>query len=180
MSTAKKTTKKTAAKEKKALKPVKKTGQHLITKEGLQKLHSELEELKNVRRKEVAARLKEAISYGDLKENSEYQSAREEEFLVETRISEIEALISSAEVVTKKHKKGTGIELGSTVTVENQNDDSETFTFTIVGTTEVDPLHNKLSNESPLGEACIGREEGDIVTFNAPRGEETYKILKAA
>ncbi len=152
---------------------------HYITKEGLAKLRGELEYLKTVKAVEIAARLKEAISYGDLRENSEYQSAREEELLLEARMREIEQQISEAEVVSTKKKRTSIIELGSVVTVKNLAENEE-ITFTIVGSTEMDPLNYKFSNEGPLGEAVLGKVKGDVVKFKAPKGEEEYEILAVA
>jgi len=149
---------------------------HYITKEGLEKLRAELEYLKTVKASEIAGRLKEAISYGDLKENSEYHSAREEELLLEARVREIEEEIMNAEVYTKRTKKSSSVEVGSTLTVQNQ-EDNEKMTFTIVGSTEMDPLANKFSNESELGSAVIGREAGEVVSYKAPKGLVTIKIL---
>lgn len=154
---------------------------HYITEEGLKKLNEELELLKTVRRSEVAARLKEAISYGDLKENSEYDSAKNDQALTEARIREIEEEIATAEVITKKVGKGTTVALGSTVTITNLDDpEEEDLTFILVGSTEVDPLNGKFSNESPLGEAILGQEVGTKVSFRAPRGIMKYEIKKVA
>lgn len=152
---------------------------HYITEEGLKKLNDELTELKTTRRSEVAARLKEAISYGDLKENAEYEAAKNDQALTEARIREIEDEIATAEVITKKAKKGTAVELGSYVTVYNL-DDEEELSFTLVGSTEVDPLNNKFSNESPLGEAILGQEIGTLVTIKAPKGLTRFEIKKVA
>lgn len=153
---------------------------HYITKEGLEKLRGELDFLKTTKAKEIADRLKEAISFGDLKENSEYQTAREEELLMNARIAEIEEEIMRSEVITTKHKKGSStiVEVGSTVTVKDQDDEEEDkLTFTIVGSTENDPLNERFSNESPLGEAVIGHTIGDIVSYKAPKGVVRYKIV---
>jgi len=153
--------------------------QHYITKEGLEKLKNELEYLRTDKAREIAERLKEAISFGDLKENSEYQSARDEELLMNARISEIEDEIKRSEVITTKHKKGSSsiVEIGSTVTVQDLDDDEEpALTFVVVGSTENDPISNKFSNESPLGMAVNGQTIGDEVTYKAPRGVVRYKI----
>lgn len=153
--------------------------QHYITEEGLKKLNDELDHLKTVRRAEVSDRLKEAISYGDLKENAEYESAKNDQALVEARIREIEEQIASAEVITEKAKKGSSVTLGSTVTVKNL-DENEEITFVLVGSTEVDPLNNKFSNESPIGEAILGKEAGTTVTVKAPKGAIQFEIKKVA
>lgn len=152
---------------------------HYITKEGLEKLRNELENLKTVKAREIADRLKEAISFGDLKENSEYHSAREDELLMNSRISEIEEEIIKSEVITTKHKKGSStiVEVGSTCTVQDQVDtEEEPMTFIMVGSTENDPMDFKFSNESPLGEAALGRTIGDIIEYKAPKGVIRYKI----
>lgn len=152
---------------------------HYITEEGLKKLNEELEYLKTVRRSEVSERLKEAISYGDLKENAEYDAAKNDQALTEARIREIEEEIATAEVISKKSKKSTTVELGSVVTVRN-SEDNEEIVFTLVGSTEVDPLNSKFSNESPIGEAVLGKEVGAVVNFKAPKGLMKYEIIKVA
>lgn len=152
---------------------------HYITEEGLKKLNEELDFLKTVRRTEVSERLKEAISYGDLKENSEYDSAKNDQALTEARIREIEEEIATAEVIAKKTKKGSTVELGSQISVKNLEDNEE-FTFLLVGSTEVDPLNGKFSNESPIGEAVLGKELGAVVNFKAPKGLMKYEITKIA
>lgn len=153
---------------------------HYITKEGLEKLRAELEYQKTTKAKEIADRLKEAISFGDLKENSEYQAARDEELLMNARIAEIEDEIMRSEVITTKHKKGSStiVEVGSTVKVKDMDDDEEEeMSFVIVGSTENAPLENRFSNESPLGEAVLGHTIGDEVSYKAPKGVVRYKIL---
>ncbi|PIV90392.1 transcription elongation factor GreA [Candidatus Gracilibacteria bacterium CG17_big_fil_post_rev_8_21_14_2_50_48_13] len=152
--------------------------QHFITKEGLEKLRKELEYLKTDKAREIAERLKEAISFGDLKENSEYQSARDEELLMNARISEIEDEIKRSEVITTKHKKGSStiVEIGSQVTVKDVEGEEEPLTFTLVGSTENDPTTNRFSNESPLGEAVNGRTIGDEISYKAPKGIVRYTI----
>lgn len=152
---------------------------HYITEEGLKKLNKELDYLKTVRRTELSERLKEAISYGDLKENSEYDSAKNDQALTEARIREIEEEIATAEVISKKAKKGGIVELGSLVTMRNL-EDKEELTFTLVGSTEVDPLNSKFSNESPIGEAVLGKEIGTTVSFKAPKALMKYEIIKIA
>lgn len=157
--------------------------QTLVTKEGLKKLKDELDHLKNVRRKEVAQRLKEAISYGDLSENSEYEEAKNEQAFVEGRILELEHKIKSAKIITEKTDKKTGkeVNIGSHVTVRNlDSGDEEEETYTIVGATEADPFDRKISNESPIGKALLMKVRGDTVKVQTPSGYIEYEILKVA
>jgi len=153
--------------------------QTLVTREGLKKLEDELHLLKTVRRQEVAQRLKEAISYGDLSENSEYEEAKNEQAFVEGRILELERKIKNAKIISEKtdHK---AVEIGSSVTVRNKTTREEPETYSIVGQTEADPIDFKISNESPLGKAFLGSKRGDTVEVNAPGGAFKYEILKVA
>lgn len=156
--------------------------QTYVTKEGLKKLKDELENLKNVRRREVAQRLKEAISYGDLSENSEYEEAKNEQAFVEGRIIELERKIKSAKIITEKEGKKIGKEanIGSHVTIRNLSSDGEEQTFTIVGATEADPFDFKISNESPIGKALLTRTKGETVSVQSPSGVVEYEIMKVA
>ncbi|MDA1208445.1 MAG: transcription elongation factor GreA [bacterium] len=153
----------------------------LLTKEGLKKLKEELDFLKKTRRLELAERLKEAISYGDLSENSEYEEAKNEQAFVEGRIIELEMKVKNAKIISDKKVSG-GIEanVGSTVTVRNKTDNEEPQNFTIVGTTEADPMNEKLSNESPIGRALLGSKKGDILTVDTPSGIQKYEVIKVA
>jgi transcription elongation factor GreA len=153
--------------------------QTLITKEGLKKLKEELEELKTVRRQEVAQRLKEAISYGDLSENSEYEEAKNEQAFVEGRIIELEQKIKNAKIIADT-KHGKIIDIGSTVTVQNITDGDDAERYTIVGSTEANPLEQKISNESPMGKALLGKTKGDEVKILSPSGVIEYEILQVA
>jgi transcription elongation factor GreA len=150
----------------------------LVTKAGLAKLKDELREYKEVRRKEVAVRLKEAIAYGDLSENSEYEEAKNEQAFVEGRIVELEKMIKNAQIITDDKSGQDTVQIGTTVTVQNitENDDPETYT--IVGSTEADPVESKISNESPIGSAILGKAKNDIVKVKVPAGVFEYKILK--
>lgn len=157
----------------------------LITKEGLKKLKDELDYLKTTKRVEIAARLKEAISYGDLSENAEYEEAKNEQAFVEGRILELEKQSKNARIITEhapsaKTTKGAAIDIGSIVTVRNKTDDDEPETYTIVGSMEADPIEHKISNESPIGRALLGREKGDIVDVIAPAGKFKYEVIKVA
>ncbi|TSC58987.1 MAG: transcription elongation factor GreA [Candidatus Peregrinibacteria bacterium Greene0416_19] len=155
--------------------------QTLVTKEGLKKLKDELQELKTSRRAEVAQRLKEAISYGDLSENSEYEEAKNEQAFVEGRILELEQKIKNAKIISEKKAdtRAKEVDIGSTVTLLNKtdgNDDPEKYT--IVGSTEADPLDHKISNESPIGKAILSRRRGDTVEIQSPSGMVKYEILQ--
>lgn len=141
-----------------------------ITQEGRKELEAELEELKG-RRGEIADKIAEARDYGDLSENAEYDSAREEQGLVETRIAEIEDILQNAEII--KIKSSSKVHVGSTVEVKN----GKTFTYTIVGPVEADPMSGKISNESPLGVALMDKSVGDKATITTPKGELTYTIV---
>lgn len=156
--------------------------QTLVTKEGLKKLKEELDHLKTARRQEVAQRLKEAISYGDLSENSEYEEAKNEQAFVEGRIIELEQKIKNAKIITEKKTDARGkmVDIGSTVNVQNTKEGKEPEEYTIVGSTEANPLESKISNESPLGKALLGRVKGDTVEVAAPSGKVKYEILKVA
>lgn len=155
----------------------------LLTKEGLKKLKDELEHLKSVRRQEVANRLKEAISYGDLSENSEYEEAKNEQAFLEGRILELEDMIKKAKIISEKKsdaRSGKIIDIGSSVTVVCTKLSDEPQKYTIVGSTEADPLDHKVSNESPIGRALLGKTKGDTVVVSAPAGDMKYEILNVA
>jgi transcription elongation factor GreA len=144
-----------------------------ITAEGRQELEKELTQLKG-RRGEIADRIAEARDYGDLSENAEYDSAREEQGVVETRIAEIEDILMNAEEI--KAKKGGKIHLGSRVTLKN----GTTKEYTIVGPVEADPVNGKISDQSPIGVALMGKTEGDKVTISTPKGDVEYKIVSVS
>jgi transcription elongation factor GreA len=155
----------------------------LVTKEGLKKLKDELDLLKTTKRGEIASRLKEAISYGDLSENAEYEEAKNEQAFIEGRILELEKQIKNARIITEhdtKAVRGKVIEIGSIVTVRNKTDDDEPETYTIVGSMEADPIEHKISNESHIGKALLSHEKGDIVDVTAPAGKFKYEVLKVA
>lgn len=151
----------------------------LITKEGLEKLKEELNYLKEVKRKEVAERLKEAISYGDLSENAEYEEAKNEQAFVEGRILELEEKIKYAKLIDEKIKKGALVQLGSKVVIQNLSSKTKAEEeYTIVGSTEADPVNHKISNVSPVGKVLLDRRAGDVVRVTAPAGAMEYKIVK--
>ena len=150
----------------------------VITKEGLKALEQELEQLKTVRRKQVAERLKEAISYGDLSENSEYEEAKNEQAFVEGRILELEGQVKNAKVIDEKHHSKQVVEIGTKVKIQHTKRKTEEYEFTIVGSTEADPFNNRVSNESPMGEALMGAKQGDKVTVDAPSGKAEFEVKK--
>lgn len=140
-----------------------------ITLEGKAELEKELLELKG-RRSEIAEKIANARDYGDLSENAEYDSAREEQGLVESRVVEIEDILQNAEII--KATKSSTIKVGSTVVLKNGKE----VTYRIVGPVEADPMEGKISNESPIGAALMGKKEGEKVTITTPKGETTYHI----
>lgn len=155
------------------------TEQVLVTKDGLAKLKEELKHYKDVRRKEIAQRLKEAISYGDLSENSEYEEAKNEQAFVEGRIIELEKMVDNSHIISETTKSTDKlIQIGTTVTVQNMTEKDEPETYTIVGSTEADPTAQLISNESPIGSAILGKTKDDVVKVKVPAGLYEYKILK--
>ena len=149
-----------------------------ITAEGLQKLEEELAQRKSVIREEILERIKEARAQGDLSENSEYDQAKEDQGKNESRIVELEQMITTAVIIdTSASSKEGKVSLGCTVVLKDMETDEEE-TYTLVGTTEADPFDNKISNESPVGKAVIGKKIGDVVVAVTPAGELSYKILE--
>lgn len=142
-----------------------------ITEPGKAELEAELVTLKG-RRGEIADKIAEARNYGDLSENADYDTAREDQALVETRIAEIEDILANAEII--KAVKSSRITVGSTVELKY---DGKTVTYTLVGPVEADPLEGKISNESPIGEALMGKKVGENVTITTPKGEIVYEII---
>ena len=143
-----------------------------ITDEGRAELETELEELKS-RRGAIADKIAEARDFGDLSENAEYDSAREEQGLVESRIAEIEDILLNAEIIKASGKSK--VALGSKVGLKTG---AKTVVYTIVGPVEADPLEGKISNESPIGRALMGKKVGDEITIKTPKGEMNYEIVK--
>ena len=152
-----------------------KTKKVLLTEAGLRKSKEELEQLKTDGRKEVAKRLKEAIAYGDLSENAEYDEAKNQQAFIEARITELEEQVKNAEIIEKSQTDV--VQIGSTVTLKCE-EDGESHEYKIVGSTEADPMAHKLSNESPVGEAILGKKAKEKVKIKAPGGEFVYEILK--
>lgn len=152
--------------------------QSVITPEGLEKLKQEIEELTTVKRREVAARIKEAREFGDISENAEYDDAKNEQALLEQRIAQLEERLRRATVVDGKDLDTDEVNVGSLVHVKDQQT-GESKKFFIVGATEANPLENKLSNESPIGKALIGGKVNEIVEVEVPRGpNKELKITK--
>ena len=149
----------------------------LLTQEGYDKIVAEYDELVSVKRAEVAERIKEAISYGDISENAEYDSAKNEQAELEERIHELEEMLRKAKIVQEEEMKGDKVNIGLTVTVKD-TDTGEKEVFSIVGATESDPFNGKISTESPVGKALIGKKKGDTVAIEIPDGVINYKIMK--
>ena len=151
----------------------------ILTREGLENLKEELVNLKTVRRKEVAERLKQAIDFGDLSENSEYDDAKNEQAFIEGRIQTLEATIHKAKVIEDENISSGVINIGSYVTVRDvEFDDVEEYR--IVGTSEADPMQNKISNESPLGAALLGKRQGQTIKVEAPVGTLEYDVISVS
>ena len=150
---------------------------NLLTREGLKKYEDELHDLKVVRRKEVAQKIKEAREQGDLSENAEYDAAKDEQRDIEARIEELEAILKNVEVVDTDGEGDGKVSFGSVVTVRDL-EFKEDLTYKIVGSKETNILQGKISNESPLGQALLGKKVNQTVTVEAPQGELKYKILK--
>ena len=149
-----------------------------LTKEGLEKLQQDLENMKTVRRKEVPERLKQAIGFGDLSENSEYDDAKNEQAFIEGEIQRMEEMLINVVVIEDGAKVDDGtITIGSKVVIRFVGDDEEEE-YKIVGTVEADPMNNRISNESPVGKAIIGHKAGDIVDIEVPTGIVQYEIVK--
>ncbi len=151
----------------------------ILTREGYEKLKEELVNLKTVRRKEVAERLKQAIDFGDLSENSEYDDAKSEQAFIEGRIQTIEATLHNAQIIEDGAQSSGVVNIGSYVTVRDVEFD-EVEEYRIVGTSEADPMQNKISNESPLGSSLLGKRQGQTIKVNAPAGVIEYEILKVS
>ena len=149
-----------------------------ITAEGLKKLEEELAQRKGPIREEIVERLKEARAQGDLSENSEYNQAKEDQGKNESRIVELELMIKTAVIIDTSSSGKEGIvSLGCTVILKDV-ETGEEETYTVVGTTEADPFNNKISNESPVGTAILGKKIHDVVVANTPAGELSYEILE--
>ena len=147
----------------------------LLTAEGLKKLEEELAQYKSVRRIEVAQRIKTAIEYGDISENSEYDDAKNEQAFIEGHIIELENKINTAKIIDEKTRKNV-VSVGSKVKLLDEEFNEE-LDYVIVGSSEADPFNNRISNESPVGSAILGKKKGATVEVNTPDGVATFKIL---
>lgn len=148
----------------------------LLTPDGLKKLEDELEQLKSVKRREVADRIKLAISYGDISENSEYEDAKNEQAFVEGRIMTLEKMLRNARLINEAEVDTNVVSVGSTVTIKDM-EFNEDVVYTIVGSAEANPADNKISNESPVGRSLLGKSVGSVVEANVPAGTIQFKIL---
>lgn len=147
-----------------------------LTQEGLKKLEEELDRLKTVRRREVAERIKQALAFGDISENSEYDEAKNEQAQLEERIAKLEAMLRNAKLIDDDEISTDIVTIGSKVVVKDLEFDEE-MEYTIVGSAEADPFNGKISNESPVGSALLGKKKGDIVEVQVPDGIIKYKII---
>lgn len=145
-----------------------------LTQEGYEKLKAELEDLINVQRPELAIKLKDAIAMGDLKENADYHDAKERQAFLEGRIRQLEGLLKNATIIEEDDMPAGVVSVGRTVTVQEEDLDPETFR--IVGAAEANPMDGLISNESPLGQALLGKKKGQEVKVMTDAGEFTYKI----
>jgi len=143
-----------------------------LSRDGLEKLRTELDEMVSIKRPEVANRIHDAKEHGDLTENAEYEDAKNEQAFVEGRIQTLQALIKNATLIDENHSSD-HVQIGSTVTVDGEDG---VETFTIVGSTEARPSNGRISNESPVGRALLGRKKGDKVVVHAPAGDMTFAI----
>jgi transcription elongation factor GreA len=146
----------------------------MITQEGLDQLKEQLTHLKEVRRKEIAQKIREAKEFGDLSENAEYHEAKEDQAFVEGQIIDLENKIKNAKIIDKVSSDI--VQIGSSVTIEVV-ETKEKMDFDLVGSMEADVFNNKISNESPLGSAILDKKKGDVVIVKAPKGEVEYKIV---
>ena len=151
-------------------------GQTVLTEKGLKDLEERLEHLKSVTRKEIAEKIKVALSFGDLSENSEYDEAKNEQGIVEAEIAEIEATLKNAKVVDEEELSTEHVNIGNTVVLEDEN--GKTIKFFLVGSKEVDMKAMKISDESPIGKACIGKGLNEVVEVEAPAGIRKYRIVE--
>ena len=148
-----------------------------VTPEGLKKLQDELEYLKTTKRKENVEAIRVALSFGDLSENSEYDEAKTEQGKTESRIIELEEMLKNVKVISDSEIKTDVVNVGNVVLVFDVDFDEE-IEYSVVGSTEANPLENKISDQSPIGKALLGAKVGDTVTFETPGGEASLKILK--
>ena len=153
------------------------TKKFIMTYEGVKKLEEELEYLKTVKRKEITEKIKVALGYGDLSENSEYDEAKNDQAFTEGRIIQLENMLKNAVVVDENEIPKDKVSVGSIVKVMDYEFDEE-VEYTIVGSAEADPMNFKISNESPVGSALIGKKVGDVVEVAVPDGVSKFEILE--
>ena len=149
----------------------------ILTQEGLNRLEEELDYLKTVKRRDIAAKIKTALSFGDLSENSEYDEAKNEQGIVEARIAEIEATLMNVEILDSDSLTTEHVQIGNKIKLKNLSTSAE-INLHIVGSKEVDMKAGKISDESPIGKACIGHKAGDKISAEAPAGTVSYEILE--
>lgn len=149
----------------------------ILTYNGLKELEDELQHLKVIKRKEIAGKIKEAREQGDLSENAEYDAAKNEQAKIEARIADLEKIFKRVEVVDESEVDLSKISVGCKVRLYDYDFDEE-IDYALVGSTEADPLHGKISNESPVGEALIGSKVGDVVEVETPAGILKFKVLE--
>ncbi len=145
-----------------------------LSQEGFEKLKKELHELKTIKRKEIIERIETAKELGDLSENAEYADAKEEQSFIEGKIMELEEMVNNAVIIEKDQKSG-WVSIGSIIKIKSNGEEKE---YTIVGSNEADPVHGKISNESPLGQAFLGKRVGDEVEVTVPKGIIKYRIIE--
>ena len=148
----------------------------ILTKEGYEKLKQEIEYLSTEKRREIADRIRVAREFGDIAENAEYDDAKNEQAMLEHRIAQLEERLLAARVISKKEIKSGEVSIGTKVRLKDM-DANQTVEYHIVGSAEANPAEHKLSNESPVGKAIMGRKKGEVVEVSAPRGSLKYKIL---
>ena len=152
---------------------------HILTSKGMQALEDELQDLKVVKRKEIAQKIKEAREQGDLSENAEYDAAKDEQRSIEAKIEELEKIIRNAEVIDESTFDKDTVSIGSSVKFYDEEFDEE-LEYRIVGSTESDIMKGLISNESPLGSALLGKRQGQTIKVNAPAGMLEYEILNVS
>lgn len=151
--------------------------QIILTDEGLKNLEAEIEMLKTIRRKEVSEKIKTALSFGDLSENSEYDEAKNEQAMVESRIAQIEAMLKNVKILDEDELTNEIVNVGSKVTIKDLEYDEE-LAYRIVGSTEANPAKNRISDESPVGKSLLGSKVGDVVEALTPGGILKFKVLE--
>jgi transcription elongation factor GreA len=153
--------------------------ENMLTPSGLAKLEKELDYLKIVKRREVAARIKQSLEFGDISENSEYDDAKNEQAYIESRIHQLEKILRNSKVIDNTETETDAVIIGSKVKVKDM-DTGEESEFVVVGSAEADPMASLISNESPVGKALMGQKAGAIIKVNVPAGVLTFKILEVS